>query len=202
MLDEKCWRYIFKFLDTESLSKVAQTCHKWYDYAQFPGLWQSVELMLAKALVVDESLQVLGPKLELAKDVSFLSCRRLTADGLISAAPFLKNVETLNIGGVWNTTDAALAKVLVHTPKLKSLFLGGCHLLTDASLVSVAKHCPALEHLSLRFLWNVTPAGITALLHALPSLKSLDVTYIDAVDDAAVEAISVEFRSVELITSS
>lgn len=185
-MDDKCLQYLFSFLDTESLTRAAQTCSKWHDLVQVPALWSSVELLVAKALVVDKSLQILGPKLEMAREVSLLSCRRITADGLAAAGPYLKNCESLNLGGVWNTTDAALEDVLSHTPRLQTLLVGGCHLLTDASLAVITRKCPDIEHVSFRFLWDLSADGIINFIQSTPSLNHIDLTHIPAVDEALI----------------
>ncbi|KAI0941266.1 hypothetical protein AcV7_002882 [Taiwanofungus camphoratus] len=88
----------------------------------------------------------------------------------------LPDLRLLDLSHCSKLTDAAIAGVIAHAPRIQHLTLSGCTGLTDAAMHAVAKLGVHLDVLALTRVEKLTDAGIVALVRGCPRLKSVEVS--------------------------
>jgi len=161
---------IFERLDLQAKGRVAQVCHRWRDAAYLRSVWRGVEARLH----LRRPNPTLFPSLlrRGIRRVQVLSLRKSLRE-LVSGLP---NLESLNLSGCYNLSDAALDTAFNRDlPSLRHLNLSLCKDVTDNSLGRIATHCKALESLQLGGCTKVTNTGLLLISWGLKRIKSLNL---------------------------
>jgi len=100
------------------------------------------------------------------------------------AATWGPGLESLDLSGFYQITDAGLATIVEGCPNLKSLKsleLWGCNQITDSGLATIVEGCPKLESLDLSDCNQITDAGLATIVEGCPNLKSLNLSRCDQI---------------------
>ena len=85
------------------------------------------------------------------------------------------DMRVLDLSGLREITDEAIAGVMVHCPSLVTLSLAGCTKLTDDALESVSALGVSLQLLNVAHIPQITDRGIMKLARACTELRSIDL---------------------------
>lgn len=161
---------IFCYLDVRDKGRVAQVCIRWREAAYTRTVWRGVEAKI--------HLRRSNPSLyrSLAKRgirrIQILSLKRSLKD-VVSGIP---DLESLNLSGCYNITDAGLGQALLHRLlTVHELNLSLCKQITDYSLSRIAIYLKNLRVLHLGGCSVITNAGLFVISYGLVKLKSLDL---------------------------
>jgi len=161
---------IFQKLDRQSKGRAAQVCSRWRDAVYLKSIWKGCEARLH----LRRSNPTLFPSLVRRgiKRVQVLSLRKSLRE-LVTGLP---NLESLNLSGCYNLSDAALDTALNRDlPNLKELNLSLCKDVTDNSLGRIATHCKNLESLDLGGCTKVTNTGLLLISWGLKRIRKLNL---------------------------
>ena len=150
----------------------------------------------------------------------------LTNDGLLAVASVCPNLQTLNLSGCSNITDAILLEVARRCSNLQSLDLRHCSNITDAGL-AVLSLCLKLDFLDFCkkhariagdqcilalcgredfqrlvefdfFRWySITDASLFEVARVCPNLQSLNLAFCDRITDAALSEVARECSNLQ-----
>ncbi|KAL0949370.1 hypothetical protein HGRIS_009439 [Hohenbuehelia grisea] len=95
-------------------------------------------------------------------------------------------LRVLDLSFCTHLSDAGIAGVVAHAPRLQSLGLSGCTLLTDASLETIARLGASLDMLSLAYVSNITDAGVVKVVRECLNLRCLDLSFCRNLTDMSV----------------
>lgn len=161
---------IFCYLDVRDKGRAAQVCVRWRDAAYTRTVWRGVEAKI--------HLRRSNPSLfrSLAKRgirrIQILSLKRSLRD-VVAGIP---DLESLNLSGCYNITDAGLGQALLHRLlTVHELNLSLCKQITDYSLSRIAIYLKNLRVLHLGGCSVITNAGLFVISYGLVKLKSLDL---------------------------
>ena len=118
-------------------------------------------------------LRLLTPGVQ---SVNLKGCRNFTDASILAVAEGCPNLTELNVSGCGRLTDASIAAVAEKCPKLATLKVQGCGRLTDASITAVAGKCPKLAKLDASYCRNLTDASLADVADSCANLTELDVT--------------------------
>ncbi|XP_012279912.1 F-box/LRR-repeat protein 14 [Orussus abietinus] len=162
--------HIFSYLDVKDRGRAAQVCTAWRDAAYHRSVWRGVEakLHLQKHVpTLFASLVWRG-----VKRVQVLSLRR----GLSDVLKGIPNLESLNLSGCYNVTNAGIANALCQEYlSLVELNLSLCKQVSDASLGTISQYLKNLEILELGGCCNITNVSLLLIAWGLKKLKKLDL---------------------------
>ncbi|KIM68850.1 hypothetical protein SCLCIDRAFT_13584 [Scleroderma citrinum Foug A] len=96
------------------------------------------------------------------------------------------DMRVLDLSGLTEMTDEAIAGVMVHCPSLVTLSLAGCTKLTDDALESVSTLGVSLQWLNLAHVPQITDSGIMKLARECTDLRSIDLAFCRQLTDLAV----------------
>ncbi|XP_070540751.1 F-box/LRR-repeat protein 2-like [Ptychodera flava] len=86
------------------------------------------------------------------------------------------NLETLDIGGLYDLNDASMAVMAKNCNNLKKLFLHGCNRITKEALKQIGDNCRQLQQLDLSYCYKVSSSSDSeGLLHLPSSLQDLSL---------------------------
>ena len=172
---------IFQHLDVCDRGRAAQVCTKWRDAAYNRRVWKKVEAKLH----LRRSTVALFPSLVKRGIVSIrvLSLRR----GLREVVSDIRGLESLNLCGCYNVTDACLASAITSPLfSLTTLNLSLCKALTDSSIERIAKLVPNLIHLDLGGCSFITANGLMFIAWGLSKLKHLNLRGCKLISDRGI----------------
>jgi len=161
---------IFEKLDLQSKGRAAQVCSRWRDSAYLKSVWKGCEAKLH----LRRPNPTLFPSLVRRgiRKVQVLSLRKSLRE-LVNGIP---NLESLNMSGCYNLSDAALDTAFNRDlPSLKHLNLSLCKDVTDNSLGRIATHCKNLHTLELGGCTKITNTGLLLISWGLKRIKSLNL---------------------------
>lgn len=119
-------------------------------------------------------------------------CMAVQEEGLVAAAPHLKRLSKLDMGGCSKVGDAACTAIggarLGH---LTELSLRGCTKLSSTGVGALASGLPSLSALSITHCWGVDEAAVAAIATSsvLARLSVLDVSHCWKIGDACLDAL-------------
>jgi len=161
---------VFEKLDLQSKGRAAQVCSRWRDSAYLKSVWKGCEAKLHLRRpnpTLFSSLVRRG-----IRKVQVLSLRKSLRE-LVNGIP---NLESLNLSGCYNLSDAALDTAFNRDlPSLKHLNLSLCKDVTDNSLGRIATHCKNLYTLELGGCTKITNTGLLLISWGLKKIKSLNL---------------------------
>jgi hypothetical protein len=140
----------------------------------------NIEMLNAHAVEIsDHGIEALSTNCSHLKTLQISSANPfggspLFTDEGISYITRLKQLESLNIQGSGNITDAELGILTRHCSKLQRLNLGGCFKVTDSGLKAIAHSALLLTHLSVFQCYLLTDQSLIEVAHKLTLLKELD----------------------------
>ena len=147
-----------------------QVCRGWRDTVYLKSIWKGCEARLH----LRRSNPTLFPSLVRRgiRRVQVLSLRKSLRE-LVTGLPQL---ESLNLSGCYNLSDAALDTALNRDlPNLRHLNLSLCKDVTDNSLGRIATHCKNLESLDLGGCTKVTNTGLLLISWGLRRIRRLNL---------------------------
>ena len=111
---------------------------------------------------------------------------------LISIANGLPELQSLDIKGSDNITDAGITALASGLPQLQSLNIRECRNITDEGITALSNGCHQLQSLGIGSIGcnKITDAGITALASGCPQLQSLDISHCYEITDAGIRAVA------------
>lgn len=95
---------------------------------------------------------------------------------ILPAYHILEQLHTLDLTQCKKVTDAAIAGIVSHAPRLQHVHLAGCSLLTNAALERLCSLATHLETLTISHAENITDPAIVDLVHCCPKLAVVDVS--------------------------
>lgn len=95
---------------------------------------------------------------------------------ILPAYHILEQLHTLDLTQCKKVTDAAIAGIVAHAPRLQHVHLAGCSLLTNAALERLCSLATHLETLTISHAENITDPAIVDLVHCCPKLAVVDVS--------------------------
>lgn len=177
---------IFTYLDVRDRGRVGRVCVAWRDAAYSRLVWRGVEARLH----LRRSNPSLFPSLVRRgiKRVQILSLRRNLRDLIVDGVP---TVESLNLSGCYNLTDAVLDNALSQElPSLTMLNLSLCKQITDSTLGRIASYLKNLEWLDIGGCSNVSSNGVLLIACGLKKLKVLNLRSLRLITDQAIEHLT------------
>ena len=99
-------------------------------------------------------------------------------------------LQSLNLWGCKNITDASLLKVVKQCSNLQSLDLTGCENITDASLAKVGRGCSNLLLLNLSYCQNITDASLSEVGRGCSNLQTLNLYCCTNITDASLVEVA------------
>ncbi|XP_025107271.1 F-box/LRR-repeat protein 14-like [Pomacea canaliculata] len=172
---------IFSYLDVRDKGRVAQVCVKWRDAAYNRSVWRNVDAKLH----LRRANPSLFPSLVQRgiRRIQILSLRRSLRDVIIG----IPNVESLNLSGCFNITDAGLSQAFSqYLPALTVLDLSLCKQVKDEGLGRIAQHLKNLEILELGGCSNISNTGVLLIAVGLRRLKRLNLRSCRLVSDQGI----------------
>ncbi len=173
-----CLEHILKFLNTSDKGRSAQVCQLWKDTCYRRSVWRGttatirlVSLTAGRARDALHSIHARGIKKLRVKGHK---------NNLDTITRIFQTLQSLDIGGCYNTTDEGLSKAFqIPQPmlQLKELGLAFCTSLTDSSLATALQKCPNLESLNLQGCTRVRleDATVKSSLRRCMNLKVLNL---------------------------
>ena len=89
-----------------------------------------------------------------------------------------------------NVNNTKLMTIANGCPQLQSLNIRGCDNITDAGIIALATGCPQLQSLDIRGCDYISYEGIRALANGWPQLQSLDISKCFWVTDEGIRAVA------------
>ncbi|CEQ39347.1 SPOSA6832_00848, partial [Sporobolomyces salmonicolor] len=102
-----------------------------------------------------------------------------------SLKPF-DHLRYLDLTSLSNLTDAAVAGIVKHMPKVRNLILAKCTRLTDESLYSVCAVGKHLHYLHLGHVAAITDKAVTAVARSCTRLRYIDLACCNNLTDMSV----------------
>jgi len=103
----------------------------------------------------------------------------------------LPGLQSLNLSGCYDVSDAALAPALSGSlPLLTTLNLSLCKQITDSTLQRIADHLNSLQHVDISGCGNITNKGILQIASKLKSLTSLNLRSCRNVTDQGIAYVA------------
>ncbi|KAK6176095.1 F-box/LRR-repeat protein 14 [Patella vulgata] len=172
---------IFQYLDIKDKGRVAQVCVCWKDASYNRMVWRNVEAKLH----LRKANPSLFPSLcrRGIKRVQILSLRRSLRDVVFG----IPNLESLNLSGCYNVTDASLGYAFTQDiSSMTVLNLSLCKQVTDNSLVRIAQYLKNLEVLELGGCCHITNTGLSLIACSLRKLRQLNLRSCRHVSDQGI----------------
>lgn len=187
---------IFQYVDVKTKGRCARVCKTWRDAVYRKSVWRKVEARIH----IGKANPYLYPSLVQRgiTRVQVLSLRKSLRE-LINGIP---NLESLNLSGCYNLTDAALDGAFnKDVPCLKALNLSLCKEISDNSIGRIATHCKNLEVLDLGGCAKITNTGLLLISWGLRHIRKLNlrscrlisdigIGHLAGIDDEACQASS------------
>lgn len=104
-------------------------------------------------------------------------------DLMISSCP---NLETLDLSGLSDVTDAMVMSLADHAPKLTQVSLKSCKLITDAAVCYLCSKC-SLKSLCLSGLHTLTDKSIFCLASSCPQMEEIYLNGCACISPVAVQ---------------
>ncbi|KAK3776751.1 hypothetical protein RRG08_040317 [Elysia crispata] len=104
-------------------------------------------------------------------------------DLMISSCP---NLETLDLSGLSEVTDAMVMSLADHAPKLSQVNLKSCKLVTDAAVCYLCSKCP-LKSLCLSGLHTLTDKSVFCLASSCPQMEEIYLNGCACISPVAVQ---------------
>jgi len=180
----ECLAHVFSFLDVASKGRAAQVSRRWRDVCYEKRVWRGIEAKLH----LKRANPTLFPSLVRRgiRSVQVLSLRRSLRE-LVNGLP---NMESLNLSGCYNLTDAALdAAFCREVPSLKQLNLSLCKDVSESSLAKIAHHCKALESLDLSGCTRVNNGALFFISH-MRRMRQLSLRSCREVGDVGLQHLA------------
>ena len=95
---------------------------------------------------------------------------------ILPAFHLLEQLHTLDLTQCRKITDAAVAGIVAHAPRLQHIHLAGCSLLTNAALERLCSLTTHLESLTISHADKITDPAIVDLVHSCPRLEVVDIS--------------------------
>ena len=131
-------------------------------------------------------LDEIRPKLE---TLNLAGCANITDASLLEVASKCLNLHTLNLR-FCSITDASVSEVARRCSNLHTLDLSQCWEIHDASVSEVARRCSKLHTLNLGGCYNITDASVVAVARGCSNLQSLGIRTCRNITDASVSEVA------------
>ncbi|PIK40287.1 putative F-box/LRR-repeat protein 14-like [Apostichopus japonicus] len=183
---------IFSYLDVADKGRAAQVCRAWRDTLYHRSIWRGVEAKLHLKRSPNTSMFYSLVTRGITK-VQILSLRR----GLSSILLSMPNIESLNLSGCYNLTDAGLSHAFSRqVTTLTVLNLSLCKQITDKSLRRIAHCFRSLESLDLAGCSSISNMGIMVIEQYLQKLKHLNLRSCRLISDDGISCLAGVFKTI------
>ena len=137
------------------------------------------ELKLPQNMMDEEMLIMFGgERFSELQTLDLCGCSNITDASVLEVARGCSNLQTLNLTNCRNITDASVMKVVRRCSNLQTLNLLNCRNITDASVMEVARRCSNLQTLTLYCYPsnpNITDTSVMEVARQCSNLQSLSL---------------------------
>lgn len=177
---------IFSYLDVRDRGNAAQVCTAWRDVCYSKSIWKGVHAKLHLKKGTQPTFFQSFVKRGI-RHVQILSLKRTIKDVVTG----IKNLESLNLSGCYNVTDAGLAHGFsLDLPHLKVLDLSLCKQVTDQSIGRIVQNLKNLETLELGGCSNISNTSLLLIAWGLKRLKRLNLRSCWQITDQGIGHLS------------
>lgn len=124
------------------------------------------------------------------RKIVFYKLKSLGSALLITAAPRLNRLTSLEFYICDMITTAVVSEFAKNCPNLKDVRVPGCGKITDESIIQVAANCPRLQHLDVRACSLISDVSIVKVAHRCPELLHINVGRISGSERITYRSVS------------